>query len=71
MCAFYLSDVSRGREPNHRLAFGGCLQTLAFFRATHFFCHCKALPIMGSPKDTLYFWGKGANKKKSERYRSR
>ena len=29
MCAFYLSDVSRGREPNHRLAFGGCLQTLA------------------------------------------
>ena len=36
MCAFYLSDVPRGREPNHRLAFGGCLQTLAFFRATHF-----------------------------------
>ena len=29
MCAFCLSDVSRGREPNRRLAFGGCLQTLA------------------------------------------
>ena len=29
MCAFYLTDVSRGREPNRRLAFGGCLQTLA------------------------------------------
>ncbi len=29
MCAFYLTDVSRGREPNRRLVFGGCLQTLA------------------------------------------
>ena len=29
MCAFYLSDVSRGREPNHRLAFGKRLRFLA------------------------------------------
>ena len=29
MCAFYLSNVSRGREPNHRLAFGKRLRFLA------------------------------------------
>ena len=29
MCAFYLSDVSRGREPNRRLAFGKRLRFLA------------------------------------------
>ena len=25
-------------------------------------CHCEAPPIMGTPKDTLYFWGKGVCK---------
>ena len=28
-------------------------------------CHCEASPIMGSPKDTLYFWGKGVCKHKT------
>lgn len=41
------------------VAFGGCLQTLAFFRATHF-CHCKALPIMG-PQKILCTFGKKAH----------
>ena len=32
-------------------------------------CHCEALTNQGSPRDTLYPWGKGAHKQKSERYR--
>ena len=29
------------------------------------------LPIMGTPRDTVYPWGKGAHEQKSERYRLR
>ena len=63
MCAFYLVDVSRGREPNRRLAFGGCLQTLAFFRATHFLS--LRAEKRGPQKILLYFWGKGVCKHKT------
>ena len=31
---------------------------------------CKRI-ISGSPRDTVYPWGKGAHKQKSERYRPR
>ena len=61
MCAFYLSDVSRGREPNRRLAFGGCLQTLALcsvFILADTLCRfaiylktalCRAAPLTSRP----------------------
>ena len=69
MCAFYLSDVSRGREPNRRLAFGDCSQTLAFFPCNELFVIASG--NQGTPRDTVYPWGKGAHKHKSERYRLR
>ena len=53
----------KGQEPNHRLAFGGCLQTLAFFRATHFLS--LRAKKRGPQKILLYFWGKGVCKHKT------
>ena len=47
------------------------LQANKTFFSYEVLCHCEALTNQGSPRDTLYPWGKGANKKKSERYRSR
>ena len=54
---------SKGQEPNHRLAFGGCLQTLAFFRATYFLS--LRAEKRGPQKILLYFWGKGVCKHKT------
>ena len=54
---------SKGQEPNHRLAFGGCLQTLALFRATHFLS--LRAEKRGPQKILLYFWGKGVCKHKT------
>ena len=62
-------SVSRGREPNRRFAFGGCLQTLAFFRATHYLS--LRAKKRGPQKILLYFWGKGVCKHKTGNCRLR
>ena len=62
-------SVSRGIEPNRRLAFGGCLQTLAFFRATHYLS--LRAKKRGPQKILLYFWGKGVCKHKTGNCRLR
>ena len=54
---------SRGREP------GGCLQTLAFFRATHYLS--LRAKKRGPQKILLYFWGKGVCKHKTGNCRLR
>ena len=47
-----------------RSAFGGCLQPLAL-------CPAISGVLKGTPRDTVYPWGKGAHKHKSEHYRLR
>ncbi len=51
------------------VAFGGCLQTLAFFRATHFLS--LRAKKRGPQKILLYFWGKGVCKHKTGNCRLR
>ena len=64
---------SKGQEPNHRLAFGGCLRFLALCAVFVFadtLCRLVVnLRNRGPQKILLYFWGKGAHKHKSEHCR--
>ncbi len=53
----------QGETPTVRLAFGGCLQTLALFRSTHFLS--LRAGKRGPQKILLYFWGKGVYKHKT------
>jgi len=69
MMRFLFVDVIRGKNPTIRLAFGGCLQTLAFFRATHFLS--LRAKKRGPQKILLYFWGKGVCKHKTGNCRLR
>ena len=67
MCAFYLSDVSRGREPNHRLAFGKRLRFLALcsvFILAVTLCRfaiylktalCRAAPLTSRPLTSILY----------------
>ena len=67
MCAFYLSDVSRGREPNHRLAFGKRLRFLALCSVSILadtLCRfaiylktalCRAAPLTSRPSTTIRY----------------
>ena len=69
MMRFLFVDVIRGKNPTIRFAFGGCLQTLAFFRATHFLS--LRAKKRGPQKILLYFWGKGVCKHKTGNCRLR
>ena len=67
MCAFYLSDVSRGREPNRRLAFGKRLRFLALCSVSILadtLCRfaiylktalCRAAPLTSRPSTTIRY----------------
>ena|GEM_PF-5702480 len=67
MCAFYLSDVSRGREPNRRLAFGKRLRFLALCSVSILavtLCRfaiylktalCRAAPLTSRPLTSILY----------------